>query len=131
MTLCPSPALHTEFSRSCSWSPSRPALLEPLGGRRRQVRNPPLEVRNDQWDDLAVYLERGGALLKLGTVPGLSTRVLKVPAEYLRRGGSVRLKAMRPGSGVLAASVPFNLVQGQRAEWVAARTSGPTGVAVR
>jgi hypothetical protein len=90
-----------------------------------------LEVRNDQWDDLAVYLERGGALLKLGTVPGLSTRVLKVPAEYLRRGGSVRLKAMRPGSGVLAASVPFNLVQGQRAEWVAARTSGPTGVAVR
>lgn len=90
-----------------------------------------LEVRNDRWDDLTVYLERGGTLLKLGMVPGLSTRVLRVPAAYLPYGGSVRLKAMRPGFGVQAASVPFSLAQGQHAVWVAARTSGPTGVAVR
>ena len=42
-----------------------------------------LEVRNDRWDDLTVYLEREGSLFKLGTVRGLSTRVLEVPAAYL------------------------------------------------
>jgi hypothetical protein len=90
-----------------------------------------IEVRNDQWDDLTVYLDRDGSLLRLGMVPGLSTKVLDVPADYLPRGGSVRLRATRHGSGVRAESVPFNMAQGQRAEWVAARTSGPTGVAVR
>ena len=92
-----------------------------------------LEVRNDRWDDLTVYLERGGALLRLGTVPGLATKVLKVPAAYLPRSGGARLKAMRPGSRspVLATSELFNLAEGQQVAWVAARTSGPTGVAIR
>ena len=90
-----------------------------------------LEVRNDRWDDLTVYLEREGSLFKLGTVRGLSTRVLEVPAAYLHNGGGVRLKAMRPGSVLKAVSVPFNLAQGQRAEWIVARTTGPTGVVVR
>lgn len=90
-----------------------------------------LEVRNDRWDDLTVYLDRGGVLLKLGTVPGLSTKVLRVPEAYLSPDGGMVLKAKRPGSGVLATSVPFNLARGQRVEWIAARTSGLTGVAVR
>ena len=90
-----------------------------------------LEVRNDRWDDLTVYLEREGALLKLGTVPGLSSRLLNVPAVYLPNGGDVRLSASRPGSAAQATSVRFNLAPGQRIAWIAARTSGPTGVAVR
>jgi hypothetical protein len=106
-------------ARSVQWGP-------PAGESITQ-----LEVRNDQWDDLTVYLEREGARFRLGTVAGMSTRVLEVPPEYVTQGGNVRLTGMRPGARLMAASVPFDLARGQHVAWVAARTSGPTPVAVR
>jgi hypothetical protein len=51
-----------------------------------------LNVDNQNFLDMNVYLVRGGQRIRLGTVPGLSSRVIMVRPEYIGYGTEVRFE---------------------------------------
>jgi len=77
-----------------------------------------LQVTNKSVDDLQLFLMRSGTAIRIGTMPGLSTRVFMIPLSQLGDGGELQLRAgMRTSphshrSGIFAATV------GQRIAWV-------------
>jgi hypothetical protein len=74
-------------------------------------------VVSGHWEDLTVYLERGGTRSRLGTVPGNTSRVLRVPADLLGPGGWVQLVAVETGRQEHVRSEVFSIQRGQRASW--------------
>lgn len=76
-----------------------------------------VEVQNNHWEDLTIFLERDGTLHRLGVAGGNTTRTLSVPAAQLVGDGWVRLVAMETGRDVHAYSEVFCLLRGQSAHW--------------
>ena len=81
------------------------ALLPPLlvvlaagacHGRAAPPLNPQAEVAvnvdNQNFADMNVFLIRGGQRIRLGTVPGISTRILMVRPELIGYGTEVRFE---------------------------------------
>jgi len=52
-----------------------------------------LQVQNDNTSDVDVYAMSGGQVTRLGTVTGLSSDTLRVPAHVVARGTDLRLLA--------------------------------------
>jgi hypothetical protein len=77
-----------------------------------------IEVRNDEFDDMVVYLFRGATRIPLGVVPGLSRRTLNVDAPRLGGGSSVVLGAGMRGAPIKRVTAPFDLAPGRIATWV-------------
>lgn len=90
-----------------------------------------VEVRNDRWEDLTVYLEREGGSFRLGVVPGKGNTTLEVPEDYLRMNCWVRLVARTAGRETRAASETFGMDPGSRVSWFVPLTNGETPVAVK
>jgi hypothetical protein len=82
-------------------------------------------VRNPQWDDLTVYLERDGGRMRLGVVPGNSSRTLTIPDSFVSRNSLLRLVALTSGRETHGSSDYFELEPGSRASW----SVGITGIA--
>jgi hypothetical protein len=57
-----------------------------------------VEVRNQAFLDMNVYVLRGGARVRLGTVMGNSTAVFEIPRAYVNPGLPVRFMADPIGS---------------------------------
>ena len=74
-------------------------------------------VRNPHWEDLTIYLDREGTLLRLGVVPGNESRTLGVSDIYLRANCWGRLIAMTIGRDEHAASEVFGLAAGDYLVW--------------
>jgi len=53
----------------------------------------PLQVQNDNTADVDVYAMSGGQVTRLGTVTGLSSDTLQIPATAVTRGTELRLLA--------------------------------------
>jgi len=79
-------------------------------------------VHNGHWEALTVYLERDGALFRLGPVEGNAEAVLPVADVYLASHRPVRLVAMETGRVPHVWSEFFELSRGQSASW----TTGPS-----
>ncbi len=64
------------------------------------VRRAPATVRvtNNNWADMNVYLVRGTARFRLGTVSSMSTQIFRVPAGAMGGVGGLRLLADPIGS---------------------------------
>jgi hypothetical protein len=77
-----------------------------------------VEVRNDEFDDVVVYLIRGGTPIPLGVVPGLTRRTFGVSESQLADGGAIALGAGARGGPVQRSTSPFDLVPGRIATWI-------------
>jgi hypothetical protein len=83
-----------------------------------------LEVQNDGFDDLVVYLIRGGTPIELGVAPGASRRVFALTPTQLG-AGSVVLSAGKRSAQMEQITAPFDLAPGRIATW-AIRFGGRT-----
>ena len=87
-----------------------------------------VEVRNDRFDDLVIYLIRGGTHIELGVAPGASRRVFSLRPAELGSGGAVMLGAAKRGVPLEQITAPFDLAPGRIASWairVGTRTEQP------
>jgi hypothetical protein len=87
-------------------------------------------VRNPQWEDLTIYLERDGGQIRLGVVPGNTTKTLTVPDALVTRNSALRLVAMSAGRHTHGVSSYFDLDPGCRASWSIGITGLATPVSV-
>lgn len=72
-----------------------------------------VEVRNNNWADMTVYLERNGLRQRLGTVTSMASKRFKVPRAFLSTNGSVRLVADPIGSREQHVTSPVQVWAGQ------------------
>lgn len=87
-----------------------------------------VEVRNDRFDDLVIYLIRGGTHIELGVAPGASRTTFPLRPAELGSGGAVVLGAAKRGIPMEQITAPFDLVPGRIASWairVGTRTEQP------
>ena len=77
-----------------------------------------VEVCNEKFEDLVVYLIHSGDPFPLGTVPGLSCRALRAGPGQLGTGGGVALAVGRRGASLQRVSTVFDLPPGRTAAWV-------------
>lgn len=89
-----------------------------------------VEVHNDHWESLGIYLDRDGVRTRLGVVEGNTTRLLKVPDECLAAAGWVRLVAVETGRRDHASSEMFAIHSGEKATWRTGPTDHATPVVV-
>lgn len=90
-----------------------------------------VEVLNDEFDDLVIYLIRGGTPIPLGIVPGLSRRALRVFEGQLGNGGAVVLGAGQRGAAIQRTTSPFELAPGRIATWIVRAAGAPEQPVVR
>ena len=89
-----------------------------------------VRVENSRFEDLTVYLEREGAQIRLGTVPGKGATTLEVPGDFLSFNCWLRLVARSTGRETRAASIVFGIDPGSRVSWQIPLTSRETPVVV-
>jgi hypothetical protein len=102
----------------------------PFRHRRPGPEESTVEVRNDRWQDVVVYLAREQSLLRLGVVQGKSVGTLSIPAEYVRLNCWVRFVARTTGGETQAVSELFGMGPGSRVSWFVPLTSGETPVTI-
>ena len=77
-----------------------------------------VEVRNDRFDDLVIYLIRGGTRIELGVTPGAGRRNFTLRPADLGSGGAMVLGAAKRGVPMEQITAPFDLAPGHIACWV-------------
>ncbi|HSG50078.1 MAG TPA: hypothetical protein VLA43_19795 [Longimicrobiales bacterium] len=87
-------------------------------------------VQNPQWEDLTIYLERDGGRMRLGVVPGNSSKTLAIPDYLISRNSMLRLVALSSGRHTHGVSSYFDLDPGCRASWSVGLTGLATPVSV-
>ena len=80
-----------------------------------------VEIRNDEFDDLVVYLIRGGTPIQLGVVSGNSRRAFGVHGAQLGNGAGVALGVAMRGEPISRWTAAFELPPGRIATWVVRR----------
>ncbi len=76
-----------------------------------------VRVANNEWEDLTIYIAKSESVLRLGSVLGMSTRALQVPAAFVAGGTGLRLLAGPRGAPHIYSSVPFDVVPGRTVWW--------------
>jgi hypothetical protein len=76
-----------------------------------------LEVENHGWADIVVYLVRGTAEERLGTVGSLNSTMFTFPFHRLGTGNDARLKADPIGSDRVFYSEDIHIQPGQSIKW--------------
>jgi len=89
-----------------------------------------VEVRNDRFQDVTVYLAREASLFRLGVVPGKGSATLTIPADYVRLNCWVRLVARTTSGETQAVSDLFGMGPGSQLSWFVPLTTGETPVTV-
>jgi hypothetical protein len=88
-----------------------------------------VEVRNERWEDLTVYLTLGGStFVRLGQVTGKTTGVLRIPDNHTHRSDWMRLVASHADHEPHTTSAEFQIMRGERAFWIIPLYPGPTPV---
>ncbi|SRR6476646_3627230 len=77
-----------------------------------------VEIRNDEFDDLVVYLIRGGTPIPLGVVSGNSRRAFGLQNAQLGSGAGVALGVAKRGEPISRWTAAFELPPGRIAFWV-------------
>jgi len=80
-----------------------------------------VEVRNDEFDDLVVYLIRSGTPIQLGVVSGNSRRAFGLQSAQLGSGTSVALGVAKRGEPISRWTAAFELPPGRIATWAVRR----------
>ena len=77
-----------------------------------------LQVTNRASSDMQLYLVRGGMAMRLGIVPGFSSRTLGITSAKLGNGSELYLEARTNAEPEARRSPGFAVVPGQRIVWV-------------
>ena len=72
-----------------------------------------LEVQNQAFWDMNIYLVASGGRTRLGSVPGKSTRVLQIPQMYVQPGFLVQFMADPIGSSRTPFSQSIDIAPGE------------------
>lgn len=94
------------------------ASVTPIGrpGGELVARGAILEIANNEYADLQVYLVRGGTAIQVGHVSGLTKRVIGIPGSMLG-AGDVQLMVRQRVDDAPRYSGPFMVMLGQRITW--------------
>jgi len=76
-----------------------------------------IEVRNNNWMDMVVYVVRSGMRVRLGMVNSMNETRFRVPPNMLAAGSSVRLEAHPIGSNQSYVAPPVHVAPGQRIDF--------------
>jgi hypothetical protein len=76
-----------------------------------------VEVTNNNWADMRVFVERGGMRVRLGTVTSMRTASFRIPRTMMNQSGNLRLVADPIGSPERHTSQPLTIWPGQRVEF--------------
>ncbi|HEX2167768.1 MAG TPA: hypothetical protein VHG09_11105 [Longimicrobiales bacterium] len=76
-----------------------------------------IQVANNNWSDMTIYLMRNGQRQRLGTVTSQSSEVFVVPTAIISTAADIRLVADPIGSSRTFTSPAIVLTPGQKAEW--------------
>jgi hypothetical protein len=93
--------------------------------------NSALEVTNRNWEDLLVYITKGESELRLGVVPGLSTRTLFVPAPFIASATGFQLVAGPRSAPRRYISQTFDVSPGHSIYWIVEYRRTTSSVTVR
>lgn len=77
-----------------------------------------LHVTNKSVDDLQLFLMRSGTAIRVGRLPGLSTRVFELSGSQLGDGGEIQLVAGSRSNPSAHRSSVFAASFGHRIAWV-------------
>lgn len=77
-----------------------------------------VDVRNNHWENVRIYLVQGDVPIKLGVVAAMRSQTFPIPNAYLGSGLALRLGVETVGSRERHASESVNVVPGSRIEWV-------------
>ena len=101
---------------SHSSAPAASPAPEPSGGAEQSSRAVPVQVNNDNYNSMNVYLLRGGTRWLVGRVGGLSDATLTIPASLAPPDHQVQLRAEAVGGG--GTTTPLLIVApGQQVYW--------------
>lgn len=79
---------------------------------------PAIEVRNDRFDDVVVYVIRSGMPFELGVVPAVSRRVFTPSETELGAGAELSFGAGRRGAAMDQVTQPLHFLSpGRIASW--------------
>ena len=102
------------------------ALAVSACASRSEVRNGPerssaavatVQVTNNNWADMTVYMERAGLRVRLGTVTTMGTRRFRVPKSLMTSSGDARLVADPIGSRSRFTTAPVQFWPGQTVDF--------------
>jgi len=93
------------------------AVASCSGNRRGDARVAPretsLEVNNQAWMDMTVYVVDGSRRVRLGTATSLRTVTFRIPDAVVGLGRSLRFQADPVGSSNIANSFEIHVIPGQ------------------
>jgi len=105
-------ALSLSLTACASGKPSAGPASPSPAGKSAQV-----QVTNNNWADMNVYLERAGMKVRLGTVTSMGKRVFGVPKAFLNSTGDFRLVADPIGAREVHVSQPVQVWPGQMVDF--------------
>lgn len=76
-----------------------------------------LAVHNTHWTRLVVYLERGGTLIRVGTIGSSERRTFRLGPAQVGSGNNLRLVVESRVSRERHRSIVFSVSPGQRIYW--------------
>ena len=88
-------ALVAITASACSGTPERRFIIGGSGSRSREIR---VEVVNDNFLDMGIYVMEGSTNRRLGDVTGLTTGTFTVDLDQINPSGGLRLLADPVGS---------------------------------
>lgn len=102
-----------------------PAQNGPLPPGSQEAR---VDVRNNNWLDMAVYAERGSMRIRIGTVTSMGKEMLTIPRNMLASATSIRLIAAPIGSTENYATYPVDVWPGDVVEFTIENNMGISNV---
>lgn len=90
-----------------------------------------VQVINNNWADMTVYVESSGTRKRLGTVTSMARRRFRVPASQLGATGEVRLVADPIGARNALVTFPVQMWPGQTVEFTIENQLATSSVVVR
>ncbi len=88
-------------------------------------------VTNQNWADIKVYAIRGGSKFRLGSVTGLSTASLRLPAAVAAGATDFRLRVELIGSSMGYTTEVLHLNRGDQMDWVVQSHLPMSHIAIR
>jgi len=90
-----------------------------------------VEVVNQGWTEMAIYLSQGSGRYRVGSVGGTSRERIRLPQGLTAGGAGIVLVAAEPGGGAEVWSPAFELHPDTSVTWTIGEGSGRSHLSVR
>ena len=90
-----------------------------------------VDVVNQGWTEMVIYLAQGSGRYRVGSVGGTSREKIRLPRSLTAGGAGIVLVAAEPAGGAEVLSRPFELHPGTSVTWTIGEGSGRSHLSVR